>query len=132
MTIPVPESPIVTVPPPDDHIPLSLALAVVASSQAPILLLDGDLAVISVSTSFCQAFGIDPATVPGREIFEIGTGEWNVPQLRSLLEMTLSEASLISSYEMELKQSGQPPRRLALKAEKFRGENGFSGDVRRR
>ena len=37
----------------------SLALALVASSDAPILLLDGDLAVVAASASFSRAFEID-------------------------------------------------------------------------
>jgi hypothetical protein len=42
---------------------LNLALAVVASSTAPLLLLDGDLTLIAASKSFCRAFQIDPASV---------------------------------------------------------------------
>ena len=49
------------------HMPLlaeaanSLALAVVAASDAPLLLLDDNLVVIAASASFCRAFRIDPA-----------------------------------------------------------------------
>src|SRR5665213_2097223 len=46
-------------------IELNLALAVVASSAAPLLLLDGDLTLVAVSDSFCRAFEIDPGSVPG-------------------------------------------------------------------
>ncbi len=49
------------------EVALNLALAVVASSTAPVLLLDGDLKVIGASNSFCSAFQIDPATVRGRK-----------------------------------------------------------------
>ena len=40
----------------------TLALALVASSDAPIVLLDGDLDVVAASASFARAFQIDPAT----------------------------------------------------------------------
>jgi len=33
----------------------------IASSDAPLLLLDGDLSVVAASFSFCRAFHIDPA-----------------------------------------------------------------------
>jgi two-component system, sensor histidine kinase PdtaS len=97
----------------------SLALALVASSQAPILLLDGDLAIIAASASFCRAFQIDPATAAGLEVFALGSGEWNVPQLRSLLDVTLSGITGIDSYEMDLKRDHRESRRVVLKAEKL-------------
>jgi len=47
---------------------LSLALAVIASSTAPLLLLNGDLTLVAASKSFCRAFGIDPASVPDKAL----------------------------------------------------------------
>ena len=86
---------------PDDGA-LSLALAIVESSDAPLLLLDGRLNIVSASTSFCRAFQIDPAEAEGREIFALGQGEWDAPRLRSLLTATLSGLAKVESYEMDL------------------------------
>jgi two-component system, sensor histidine kinase PdtaS len=97
----------------------ALSLALVASSQAPLLLLDGELAIVAASTSFCQAFLVDPDSVTGCEIFALGEGEWDVPQLRSLLDATLSGTALIDNYEMDLKCSGRTVRCLLLKAKKL-------------
>jgi two-component sensor histidine kinase len=94
----------------------SLALALVATSDAPILLLDGDLTVIAASTSFARAFQIDPAVTNGRSLFDLGAGEWDVPQLRSLLRTTLSGALDVEAYEMDLKRPGRPARRLVIRA----------------
>ena len=41
----------------------NLALAMVACSEVPLLLLDGDLTVISASASFCRSFQLDPTSV---------------------------------------------------------------------
>ena len=58
----------------------SLALAVIASSNTPLLLLDGDSGVVAASDSFCDAFDIDPRPVAGRRRWpSLGAGEWNVP-----------------------------------------------------
>ncbi|MEJ0066593.1 MAG: sensor histidine kinase [Caulobacteraceae bacterium] len=97
-------------------LPDTLALALVAASDAPILLLDGDLTVIAASVSFSRAFHLDPAAVNGRLLFSLGTGEWDVPQLRSLLRVTLSGAAEVDGYEMDLKHSGRVPRRLVITA----------------
>jgi len=94
----------------------SLALALVASSDTPIVLLDGDLAVIAASASFSRAFQIDPKDSDGRSLFALGAGEWDVPQLRALLRATLSGAAQVEAYEMDLKRPPGPPRRLVITA----------------
>ena len=83
--------------------PLSLALAVVGSSTAPLVLLDGDLNVIAASASFFTAFQIDPTRAVGEPFLGLGDGEWNLPRLRSLLSATLSGAADVDAYEMDLK-----------------------------
>lgn len=96
----------------------NLALAILSSSDAPALLLDGNLVVIAASNSFYRAFALEPQNVARRLLFELGTGEWDVPQLRSLLGVTLSDLAGVEAYEMDLK-GYSAPRRLVLKARKL-------------
>ena len=111
------------VPPPDssgsDDAALSLTLAVVRSSPAPVLLLDGALNIVTASASFCRAFDIDPTAAAGREVFALGDGEWSVPQFRSLLGATVSGAAKVDAYEMDLRRPGRDARRLVIQAEKL-------------
>lgn len=86
------------------------------SSEAPILLLDGELAVIAMSESFARTFQVDQVTAVGASLFLIGAGEWDVPQLRSLLKATLSGIPDIPPYEMDLNRAGATPRRLVMTA----------------
>jgi two-component sensor histidine kinase len=95
-----------------------LALAILASTAAPALLLDGELSVIAASTAFYRTFGLDPSTVAGRPLFKLGAGEWDVPQVRSLLGATLSGLATIDAYEMDLKDAAAA-RRLVLNAQKL-------------
>ena len=44
--------------PPHPDGPLSLGLAVIKASPAPLILLDADLTVVAASPSFCDAFGL--------------------------------------------------------------------------
>ncbi len=86
----------------------------VASSDAPLLLLDGELAIVAASDSFCDAFEIQRLDVSGQSFFELGAGEWNLPKLRSLLTATASGLAAIKDYEIDLSapRAGQaPPRR---------------------
>lgn len=98
---------------------LSLALAVIASSSAPIVLLDDKLCVIAASTSFYQAFLIDPKTAPEKQFSQLGDGEWNVAQLSALLEATAAGMADVRGYEMDLKRPSQDTRRLVLDAQKL-------------
>jgi len=98
---------------------LGLALALVASSTAPLVLLDGDITVIAASRSFCQAFGIDPATVSGCSMLALGAGEWNVRQLGSLLWATALGHADVEAYEMDLKRPGLETRHLVIGAHKL-------------
>jgi len=97
----------------------SLMLAVVATSDTPLLLVAGDLTVVAASLSFCAAFGIDPATVHGKSVLELGAGEWNVPQLGSLLTATASGAAEILGYELDLHRPNHPVRHLVLNAHRL-------------
>jgi two-component sensor histidine kinase len=98
---------------------LNLALAVIASSTAPLLLLNSDLTLIAASHSFCRAFQIDPAGVPNCPLGKLGAGEWNIPQLNTLLNAAASGFADIEGYEIDLVRAGRENRRLVLNAEKL-------------
>jgi len=97
----------------------SLAMALVGSSKAPLLLLDDDVVVIGASQSFCSTFNLDPATIANRKLADLGAGEWNVPQLNSLLLATIGGAAEIDAYEMDLVREGKATCRLILSAHKL-------------
>ncbi len=114
--------------PPAPAVALNLALALVASSVAPLLLLDEDLMVVAASTSFCVAFQIAPAKAQGCQLAALGDGEWLVPQLTSLLKATAAGFAEIEGYEMDLVRKGQDDRHLVLNAKKL--DYAGSTDVR--
>lgn len=94
----------------------SLGMALVVSSSIPLILLNDDLVVQAASGSFCRSFSVDPEHVVGTELFALGEGEWDVPQLRSLLTAIASGSAAIDAYEMELRPEGRPKRCLILNA----------------
>ena len=113
--------------PPPAIVSLNLGLALVATSNAPLLLLDKDIAVIAASRSFCRAFQIDPSMVEGFLLSELGVGEWDKPQLNSMLHATAAGYAEIEGYEIDLKREGRPDRRLALNAQKLSYSGGGEG-----
>ena len=87
----------------------TLATALVTSSKAPLLLLDDKVVVIGASTSFCNTFNLDPSTIANRRLADLGEGEWDSPQLNSLLRATIAGAAEIDAYEMDLVPQARRP-----------------------
>jgi two-component system, sensor histidine kinase PdtaS len=111
--------------PPRPEAAANLALAVIASSTAPLLLLDGDCTVIAASDSFCRAFQLEPANVVGRAVGKLASGEWAIPQLDAQLRAMASGTAQVDGYEMDLEQSGQGVRCLVLDAHKLDYGNSY-------
>jgi two-component sensor histidine kinase len=101
-----------------EQVAQALGLAIIASSVSPLLLLDEELNILAASASFYRAFGVSPALAPGQPIFALGDGAWNIPQLRSLLNATLSGSAEIDAYEMDLESHGET-RKLVLNAQRL-------------
>jgi len=97
----------------------ALALALVKSTAAPVLLLDGGLTVLAASTSFCRTFQLQPDAIENRRLAEIGSGEWSAPQLAALLTATSSGIASVHGYEMDFMQKGDAPRKLVASATKL-------------
>jgi two-component sensor histidine kinase len=107
---------------------LDLALALIAASTVPVLLLDEDLTVIAASESFCHAFQITAASVPNRPLAKLGSGEWAGPQFATLLKATAAGYAKVDGYEFELIREGRANRSLVLHAHKL--EYGNAKNVR--
>ncbi len=94
----------------------SLGMALVMSSSTPLILLDEQLVVQAASGSFCRSFSVNPDSVVGAVLFTLGDGEWEIPQLRSLLTATAAGNAAIDAYELDLKRKGEPVRCLIINA----------------
>ncbi len=93
---------------------LSLTMAMVEASRCPLLLLDGDLVVVAASLSFCELAALDPRSVGGRKLSDLGLGGWSDPELHERLESALHDGRKIDGYEMELQHPDQEPREILI------------------
>jgi two-component sensor histidine kinase len=107
---------------PPSHVEAASTLAVIASSNEPLLFLSEDLRLIAASASFCRAFGIAPATVPGRSLADLGQGEWGAPQLGSLLKAAIA-GNTFDAYQFDLVRGGQETRNLVLSVHRLEDGN---------
>jgi two-component sensor histidine kinase len=77
----------------------SLVQIIVDTVREPLLALDGHLNVLFASNSFHQWFQIDPDKTKGRQLFALDGGAWNIPALRTLLERSTTEPTVIEGFE---------------------------------
>ena len=67
----------------------------------PLIILDGNLKVISVSRSFSDVFQVKPEEAKGQFIYDLGNHQWDIPKLRELLEDILPKSTSFDNFEVE-------------------------------
>ena len=67
--------------------------------REPLLTLDADLRVYQANRAFAEAFGEDPAALPGQPLAELSGGAWHQPALRQCLAELLDPASARTEFE---------------------------------
>ena len=76
-------------------------LDLVETIREGLLVLDPDLTVRFANRSFCDTFAVTPEDTVGRKLYELGNGQWDIPELRSLIETILSERETIEAFEVD-------------------------------
>jgi two-component system, cell cycle sensor histidine kinase PleC len=77
------------------------AESVINTIREPLIALDQDLRVVSVSRSFYEVFKVNPKETVGQLIYDLGNKQWNIPKLRELLETILPQQTTFDNYEVE-------------------------------
>ena len=72
----------------------------VIEAVPPLLVLDDKLCVQTANKSFCKGFKISACETVGRLVFELGNGQWNIPELRKLLEEVLPQKNFFKDFEV--------------------------------
>ena len=70
------------------------------TAREPFLILGQDLSVIGANESFYKNFQVTKGDTEGRMIYELGNGQWDIPELRKLLEEILPEKKVFNDYEV--------------------------------
>ncbi len=92
------------------------AESIIDTIREPLIALDGDLRVVSVSRSFYDVFKTNPGETVGQLIYDLGNKQWDIPKLRELLETILPEKSSFDNYEVEHEFSTIGTRIMLLNA----------------
>src|SRR5688500_4731646 len=74
---------------------------IVDTVREPLLILDATLRVRSANRAFYQTFHVSPGETEGRLIYELGNGQWDIPELRTLLEDIVPKSSVFNDFELD-------------------------------
>jgi two-component sensor histidine kinase len=85
-----------------------------------LLILDPQLRVIKANPAFYQVFRTSQAEIEQQSIYALGGGQWNIPQLRGLLEDIIPQHSEFRNFEVthDFPQLGK--RTMLLNARRIR------------
>jgi two-component sensor histidine kinase len=97
----------------------SLEQAIVDTVREPLLVLDEAFRVVTASRSFYAAFNVSGPDTEGRLLFELGDGQWNIPNLHTLLRDIIPRHSTIEEYEVEHEFPSIGRRTMLLNARKI-------------
>jgi signal transduction histidine kinase/DNA-binding response OmpR family regulator len=74
---------------------------VVDTVREPLLILDSSLRVHSANGAFYQTFHVSAEETENQLIYELGNGQWDIPDLRTLLEDIVPTSSVFNDFELE-------------------------------
>ncbi|WP_332688715.1 sensor histidine kinase [Devosia sp.] len=107
----------------------TLAQAIVNTIPEPFLVLDEQFRVMAASRSFYETFKVDPAQTSGRLLYSLGDGQWDIPNLRLLLETIIPEKTSMDGFEVEHDFPNVGRRTMLLNARKVIYETGTSATM---
>jgi two-component system CheB/CheR fusion protein len=102
---------------------------IVETVRDPLVALDGELRVISANGSFYTTFQVSKEETEKRLIYELGDGQWDVPELRRLLSEILPQNNKIDGYPVEHVFPGIGRKRVLLNARRMVETAGVRGPM---
>jgi two-component system CheB/CheR fusion protein len=88
----------------------------------PLLVLDNKLRVISANAAFYQMFKVAEGQTITRYIYDIGNRQWDIPELRLLLEEMLPKKGEVANFIMEHTFEAIGLRKMRLNARRILAE----------
>jgi nitrogen-specific signal transduction histidine kinase len=64
------------------------------------LILDADLKIITANPIFYKTFEVSLKETTGKFIYDLGNGQWDIPELKKLLDEILPKKKTVKNYEV--------------------------------
>jgi two-component system CheB/CheR fusion protein len=75
--------------------------SIVQTVRGPLLVLDAELRIVLANEAFHRSFETSPQETRGAVLYSLDGGQWDVPELRRLLEEILPEDQVMSDFRVE-------------------------------
>ena len=110
----------------EQKIKVALAYAdnIIATLREPFLVLDHAFRIKTANRAFYNTFRVEKAETEGNLIFELGGGQWDVSELRKLLDGVVSDSSPVHDFDMEIDFPVIGRKIMLLNASRFGVEEG--------
>src|SRR4051812_30268999 len=103
---------------------LAFAGRIISTIREPFVILGDDLRVELANRAFYRTFGVEPGSIQGRRFFDLGDGQWDIPELRRLLERLAEEDTSFDDYEVRHDFADLGPRVMLLNARRLVQDGG--------
>ncbi|MET0266210.1 MAG: chemotaxis protein CheB [Duganella sp.] len=96
----------------------SYAESVIDTVANPLLVLDQGLTIHRANHAFYDTFLTNPGATLNRRLFNLGDGQWNIPDLRKLLDEVLSASNAVSAFRVSHDFPGAGQKTMLVNARK--------------
>jgi two-component system CheB/CheR fusion protein len=98
------------------------AESIVRTVREPLIVLNGDLKVVSANPSFYRTFRVKPQETVGKVLYDLGNRQWDIPALRELLEKVLPKNAQVEDFMVEHAFPKIGIKKMLLNAQKIEHE----------
>jgi two-component system CheB/CheR fusion protein len=97
----------------------AFAEGIIATVREPLIILDANFKVITANPSFYQTFRVTAEQTENHILYELGNGQWDIPELRLLLEEILPQNSVFNDFAVEHEFPSIGRKKMLLNARKI-------------
>jgi two-component system, chemotaxis family, CheB/CheR fusion protein len=98
--------------------------ALIGNAREPLLVLDRDLRVTVANPAFYRTFFTLQEQTEGKLIYDLGSGQWNIPRLRDLLHNIIRVNARVDDFEVTHDFPGLGTRTMILNARRIEPQSG--------
>ncbi|MGO9119290.1 MAG: CheR family methyltransferase [Desulfomonilaceae bacterium] len=101
---------------------LRFAESIVDTTREGLVILDADLRVVTANRSFYRTFALKREDTVNKLLYELGNYQWDIPELRQLLDKILPEKTEMDDFKVEHEFEGIGKRKMILNARRLESE----------
>ena len=92
------------------------AESIIQTIYEPLVILDKDFTVRTATENFYKTFDITPKETENKVLFNLDSGQWNIPELKVLLSKVLTEGKTFTGFEITHKFTNIGVKTMSLNA----------------